>query len=446
MAKRLRLQNMPIIYNFLLILLWPAAALYMLWRRFGLKKSAASWRGQWGRVQPEVSDALKNASPRFWLHAVSVGEVMAARPVARALKEQFPGCGIVVSTTTDTGQTAAQQSVARGEFGAAFYFPLDFAWTVQRVFKTVQPDAILLLETELWPNFLHLAKRRGIKVFQVNGRVSDNLLRQATRWRNVWRWMTGNITAIFVRSDFDARRFQQLGLEPSKILLTGDVKLDGISLEAAADVAAERRRIRRMLGVDEESLFWIGGSTHDGEEEILLQVQQALATQFPTPLRLMLAPRHPERVEGILQLVRQKGFTALRRSQIDQSPNTDLSQAVIVLDTVGELAEFYAAADVAFVGGSLILRGGHNVLEPVLLGVPVLFGPHMNNFRTAMEMVQQAGVGQLVHSEAELKEALRSWLSDSGKRGQVTQNAKKLLEEHQGAAARVARGIAQMIN
>jgi 3-deoxy-D-manno-octulosonic-acid transferase len=428
---------MFILYNILLILLWPAAAIYMLWRRFGLKKSAESWGGQWGNVPQEVPDALKSTFPRFWIHAVSVGEVMAARPVARALKSTFPNCGIVVSSTTDTGQNAARQGMERGEFDATFYYPLDFAWTVQRVFKTVQPDAILLLETELWPNFLHLAKRRGIKVFQINGRVSDNLLRQATRWPGAWRWMTGNITAMFVRSDFDAHRLTQLGVPPSKVLLTGDVKLDGI--DANADATQERQRIRKLLGIEETSLFWIGGSTHEGEEVLLLDAQRELQSKFQVPLRLLIAPRHPERVETVLQLARDKGFTAIRRSRLsDALPEKN---AVIILDTVGELAEFYAAADLAFVGGSLIKRGGHNVLEPVLVGVPVLFGPYMNNFRAAADLVQDANVGQLVHSEIELTAASQSWLMDPSKRARVIQNAKELLFKHQGAARRVAEGI-----
>jgi 3-deoxy-D-manno-octulosonic-acid transferase len=409
----------------------------MLWRRFGLKKSAESWHGRWGKVPQEVPDALKNASPRFWIHAVSVGEVMAARPVARALKSTFPNCGIVVSTTTDTGQNAARQGVERGEFDATFYYPLDFAWTVLRVFKIVKPDAILLLETELWPNFLHLAKLRSIKVFQINGRVSDNLLRQAMRWPGVWKWMTGNITAMFVRSEFDAQRFLQLGVPPSKVLLTGDVKLDGIN--ANADAANERQRIRQLLGIEETSLFWIGGSTHEGEEEMLLQAQQSLQSQFEQPLRLLIAPRHPERVDVVLQLAHDKGFATIRRSQLSNA-NPE-QNALIILDTVGELAEFYAAADVAFVGGSLIKRGGHNVLEPVLVGVPVLFGSYMNNFRAAADLVQDADVGQMVHSETELTEALQSWLMDSSKRAQVIQNAKELLSKHQGAAQRVTEGI-----
>jgi 3-deoxy-D-manno-octulosonic-acid transferase len=367
-----------------------------------------------------------------------VGEVMAARPVARALKSTFPNCGIVISTTTDTGQDAARQGATRGDFNAAFYFPLDFAWTVQRVFNAVQPDAILLLETDLWPNFLHLAKRRGIKVFQVNGRVSDNLLRQATRWRGVWKWMTGNITAMFVRSEFDAQRLKQLGVDASKVLLTGDVKLDGI--DTTVDAAAERQRIRRILNVDEETLFWIGGSTHEGEELILLQVQQELQNQFRQPLQLMIAPRHPERVDTVLQLARDNGFPVIKRSELSNAKCQ--KDALIILDTVGELAGFYAAADAAFVGGSLIRRGGHNVLEPVLAGVPVLFGPSMNNFRAAAELVQVAGVGQMIHSETELAETLRSWLKDSSKRAQVIQNAERLLSKHQGAARRVAEGIA----
>jgi 3-deoxy-D-manno-octulosonic-acid transferase len=208
------------------------------------------------------------------------------------------------------------------------------------------------------------------------------------------------------------------------------------------------------LGIDETGLFWIGGSTHEGEELLLLQVQQELQNQFRQPLQLMIAPRHPERVDAVLQLARDNGFSVARRSQLsnttfpersrrENSTSAPLSDrpSIIILDTVGELAGFYAAADAAFVGGSLIRRGGHNVLEPVLAGVPVLFGPSMNNFRAAAELVQEAGVGQMIHSETELAETLRSWLKDSSKCAQVIQNAEKLLSKHQGAARRVAEGI-----
>jgi 3-deoxy-D-manno-octulosonic-acid transferase len=170
-----------------------------------------------------------------------------------------------------------------------------------------------------------------------------------------------------------------------------------------------------------------------------LQAQQSLQSQFEQPLRLLIAPRHPERVDAVLQLAHDKGFAAIRRSQLSNvNPEKNV---LIILDTVGELAEFYAAADVAFVGGSLIKRGGHNVLEPVLVGVPVLFGSYMNNFRAAADLVQDADVGQMVHSATELTEALQSWLMDSSKRAQVIQNAKELLSKHQGAAQRVAEGI-----
>ncbi len=428
-------------WNALLAPFVPAIGAYTLWRRYVKKKSAASLRGQWGMVPREVVNALHadTSSTRIWLHAVSVGETMAARPLARALKKTIPNCVIALSVTTDTGYETAQSALKAGEVDGVFHFPLDIPLSVNRVLDLVQPHAFLTLETELWPNVLHLAHARGVKTFLVNGRVSDNLLRRAPQLGALWRWMMSNLDGLLMRSDFDAQRMLALGASREKVIVTGDVKLD------AATVSSHELRAqwRQVLQIRDDALFFVAGSTHDGEEEIVLRVWQQLRDDFPT-LRVLVAPRHIERLSEIEEICRRLDIAFARRSEISQN---EISQSdVIILDSVGELSQIYAAADVAFVGGSLIKRGGHNVLEPVLCGVAVAFGPHVANFRAAAQWVEEADVGKMLRDEKELRDTLRQWLRDDAWRSGVAQRAEETLRVHQGASIRVAEIVAQSLD
>jgi len=440
------------LFNALLLPVCPAVALYTLWRRYVQGRSAASLRGQWGGVPDDVVQALHGSdpSPRLWVHAVSVGETMAARPVLRALRSALPGCRIGLSVTTDTGFETAQGALKAGEADAVFYFPIDIPWAARRALRAVRPDVFLTMETELWPNFLHLARRQGAHTFLVNGRVSDNLLKTWPRVGWIWSWMMANLDGALMRSQFDADRLRQLGTElragPERIEVMGDVKLDTPPAQADDPVRqATRRQWREQLGIAPEALLWVAGSTHPGEETLMLQVYDRLRHEL-TGLRLVLAPRHIERATEVAQLVESAGFAAARRSQsLSQGGQIASGDAVILLDTVGELAQVYAAADLAFVGGSLIERGGHNLLEPVLHGVPVIFGPHVANFREAAALAQAGRVGQMVHDEAELDAAVRSWLTNEAERGAVVERARAALSPHSGAAARVAHLVAEVL-
>jgi 3-deoxy-D-manno-octulosonic-acid transferase len=431
-------------YNRLIAPLLPALAAYTVYRRYGQKKSAASFKGQWGGVPAEVEkqlDAGAPGAPRIWLHAVSVGEQIAARPVLRALRQELPDARIALSVTTDTGYQTAEAAVKASEADALFYFPLDTPVTVKRVLKVIRPDAFLIMETELWPNVLHLCKASGASTFLVNGRVSDNLLKRARKMGWVWRWMLLSLDGLLMRSAFDAERMKRLGAKPGQLHTTGDVKLDAVSPGDAADKAAISARWRETLKIDNEALVWVAGSTHPGEEEPLLESYIALKQEFPQ-LRLILAPRHIERAEDVAQIVRSHNLPVARRSTIDAA---DAADVVILLDTVGELSQVFAAADIAFVGGSLIPRGGHNVLEPVLRGVPVAYGPHVANFREAAALVEGAGVGKRVENADELTAVLRLWLASEPERQAVAQRSAEALVEHQGAAGRVARIVGEAV-
>lgn len=426
------------IYNAALCPLLPAAWIYTQYRRFGQKKSAASVRGLWGFVPVEVDAALSTRSgPRVWIHAVSVGETLAARPVARALRQAMPDANIALSCITDTGFETAQSALKAGEVDATFYFPLDVPLAVKRTLKTVKPDALLLMETELWPNVLHLTRQSGAKTFLVNGRVSDNLLQRAPKMGRLWRWMTGNLDALLMRSRFDAERMKQIGASRLRVHVMGDVKLDALPDDEQNQ--AERARWKRVLGLENEVLF-VAGSTHPGEEEIILDSFKTIQDEVPNA-RLLIAPRHIERADEVEQVIRSAGFDVVRRTQLGES-STD-KNVVFLLDTVGELGTVYAASEVAFVGGSLIERGGHNVLEPLLRGVPVLFGPHVANFREAARFAQDSGAGKMIHNAPELAAAALTWLKNEEKRKTDVHGAREQLREHCGAAQRVAEFVAR---
>jgi 3-deoxy-D-manno-octulosonic-acid transferase len=439
------------LYNLALVPFYAPLFLYTLWRRFVQKKSAASFLGQWGVVPQNVRDALEArdaSTPVVWLHAVSVGEVMAARPIARALKRVLPSCRIALSCTTDAGFQTAQGALKNAEVDAAFYFPLDLPLPIHRALNAIAPDVFIAVETELWPNFLDRAHRRRVLCFLANGRVSDNLLKTAPRLKALWRWMFSSLDGLLMRSESDAERMKHLceisGARDaaSKVLTPGDVKLDEISTRA--EQSTLRAKWREILKIQDHELFWVCGSTHPAikenevaEEVIALRVFQKLKGEFP--LRLLLAPRHIERAGEVLNFCDLADVTSIRRSQINDA------EEVIVLDTVGELSEIYAAADIAFIGGSLVSRGGHNALEPVLRGVPVFFGLHMNNFRGAAAFIESEKLGETVRDENQLAERLACWLADESLRAQIPDRAQLALAPHQGAATRIAQHIVERL-
>ncbi len=448
-------------FNFLVTPFVPALWLYTLHRRFVRGKSADSYRGQWGQITPQMRAFGRSSGPKIWLHAVSVGETMAARPIARALKARLPDAKIVLSSTTDTGHEVALSAVKAGEADLAIYFPLDLPFVLRRVLNALRPDAIGFVETELWPNLLELSRRRGIQTFQLNGRVSDNLLKSAPRLGPLWKWMSGNVGQFQMRGETDAERLRSLGVADEKIVVVGDVKLE--SPPVSSDEL--RRKWRGELGLRDEDKLLICGSTHAGEEAMILD-----ATREIEGLSLAIAPRHIERAGEVADLIETRGFKVARRSRgenlsgagLAPSSNLSLSEirleegaspaqahsgdTVYLLDTVGELSDFYAAGDITFVGGSLIPRGGHNVLEPVLRGAPVLFGPHMMNFRAAAQLVRENELGEQVENAADLAPAINRWFDAATARGEFEARVEKALSSHRGAAARAADLVAQRLD
>lgn len=420
-------------YNEVAWLLSPAFVAYALRRVCNGTKAAAIY--DWtGRYPQRWTNA--KGSPRFWVHAVSVGEVIAASSVVAALRQRFPDAWVLLTTVTETGRNTAKQRVKDANALAFLPFePMPFPrWAVERV----RPDALVLVETELWGNLMHAAKEIGAKVVLVNGRISDATFAWAKTLlgKPIYRWLLSHLDLCLMRSELDAERIRRLGVAADRVQVTGDVKLDQPAIRLSEKVKA---MLRSELGLLTEHLLWVAGSTHDGEEAIILQVYQRLQKQVPQ-LRLLIAPRHLERLDSVLTTVRSFGLTPRRRSMCDGKPLRE--SEVLVLDTVGELAKLYGLAAIAFVGGSLIPRGGHNIMEPVLHGVPVLFGKHMDNFRPHADLVKQEGIGFQVSDENELAEAAWKLLQSEPLRRTISWQAEQLLAKHRGAAERVVEAIA----
>jgi 3-deoxy-D-manno-octulosonic-acid transferase len=341
------------------------------------------------------------ATRQGWIHAVSVGEAIAAAPIVEGVHRMYPDLPLVVSTVTDTGARVVRERFAG--VAAHRFFPLDLPGAVRRVVHAIDPAFLICVETELWPNTLAQLDGRSIPVMIANGRISDRSFRRYRLVRGFMRRVLDDVDVLAMQSNEDARRVIALGAAPERVFVTGNIKH-----EPVADIPGVADLWHRLLGLTRAQRVWIAGSTHRGEDEAVLEAH-AQARRAVPGLTLVLAPRHPERVPDVLSLVTARGWPAVRRSELTGSLPRD---AVIVLDTVGELAQLYAIADVVFVGGSLVPTGGHNMLEPALRGRPVLFGPHTHNFREAAALVLSGGGALVVHDAAELGAELGRLVSD----------------------------------
>lgn len=369
------------------------------------------WYGQ--RVRPE--------SP-LWIHAVSVGEVGAAAPLIRALRERYPYRSILVTTYTPTGYaTVARQF---GETVHHAYFPYDLPVIVRRFLRHFRPCMLLLMETELWPNVIHECHARGIPVLLVNGRMSERSARRYRAFRGLCASMLAEVTRFAAQTEADAARLATLGAAAGRITVTGSLKFD---VHLPPSIYEEGASIRRELGASRAILM--AGSTRQGEEELLLQALRQLRRQFPE-LLMILAPRHPERFDSVAELLMREGWRVARRSRAEV---VTAGTEVLLLDTMGELLKFYAASDLAFVGGSLMPLGGHNVLEPATVGVPVLAGPHLFNFAEIAEKLRLAGALVIVSGPEALAREAAGWLGDSDARDRAGRAGLEIVAHNKGA-------------
>ncbi len=417
-----------LLYSSIFALLSP----WLVWR---------SWRTS--RYRQNLSAKLlgrvtivKSPAPVAWFHGVSVGEIHLLTTLVTAFRKRHPDWQIVVSSTTDTGLSEARNRFADGTVIA---WPFDFTWAVRTALARVQPALIVLAEAELWPNFVRIAHSQNIPVAVVNARLSP---RSFERYRRIaWlarRMLFRHVSAIAVQAEEYAARFAQLGVEVSKLTVTGSVKYDGASGERDTP---KGRELRRLLAIDDTQTIWVAGSTHAPEEVIVIEAFRTLQPRFPK-LRLILVPRHPDRFEYVAELLDRSGLTYHRRSRIV----TPVSLPILLLDSVGELGAAWGLADVGYVGGTLDgKRGGQSMIEPAGYGVPTVFGPHIWNFRDAAKRLVEVNGAIMVPDADAVAVAIDELLADPTRRQAMGEAARTFVRDQQGATERTLDVLDRLI-
>ncbi|MFL6654024.1 MAG: lipid IV(A) 3-deoxy-D-manno-octulosonic acid transferase [Sulfurifustis sp.] len=418
------------VYNWALRLAAPFILLRLVWR--GFKN-----RGYWRRI-PERFGLVPplRAMRVLWLHAVSVGEVRAAAPLVRALMGRYPEHRLLVTTTTPTG--SAQVGALFGREVAHCYVPYDLPGAVVRFFDRVRPDLAVIMETELWPNLYAACRARAIPIVVANMRVSERSVRGYRRVARLAAQTLAQVSVLAAQSAADAERLRALGAPAAAIHVTGNIKYD-VALPASLTEAADA--LRREWGGRQRPV-WLAASTHEGEDELVLAARAELAARFPNQL-LVLVPRHPERFATVTRLVKKGGLHALLRSE--HRGVVDAKVDVLIGDTMGELPLFYGAADVAFVGGSLVPTGGHNLLEAAAVGTPVVYGPHMFNFAEIARAARERSAGVQIKNASQLAPALADFLGNANRRFEAGEAGKRLIAENRGAVAQTMRLIESLL-
>ena len=366
--------------------------------------------------------------PRVWIHAVSVGEANSIRMLVQQM--DLPSDRLYISTTTQTGQSVAKRLFSKQ--ATVFFFPLDWRTSCRRYLQAIDPDLVILTETELWPSFIGCVKETGTPLLLINGRFSDRSFERYRRIKFLTKSMLDSFCKLGMQSREDRERAIQLGGRSDRVHRVGNLKFD-YSLPRNPEAIQTSRKLGQLLGKDRGRVIWVCGSTHEGEEEILLNIFLALYREFDN-LRWVVAPRHPHRADAVAELLRKSSLNVLRRSQIEEP--SSIEPHVAVLDTIGELAHLYEIADVVFVGGSLTPVGGHNLIEAAHFKKPILFGPHMENFKEMAGFFLRSYGALQVHSSKELETKMKELLHDPSARTWLGQNARAVVRQNQGAVRR----------
>lgn len=426
---------MMALYNLLTLVALPFALLYH-WYRSVSRGRKAAFGERFGMVPEAVRNALAGR-PLIWLHAVSVGEVIAARPLLKALRQTYAGYGLLLSVTTETGRGVAERD---GLADAVVYFPFDILPAVRRMLAGTAPRLIIVMETEIWPVFTQEAVRCSIPLVLANGRISERSFPRYRRFTWFFRPILERFSLLGMQSAADRERIVAIGAPAERTVVLGNLKYD---IPFGRVPRAERERLRMQFRIAPGLDVLVAGSTHPGEEEQVLAVYRQLLHAVPDAV-LILVPRHPERADAVAELVRRAQFDCLRRSALATTAASCDPGTVLLVDTVGELMQLYALSDLAYVGGSLVPTGGHNLLEPASLGIPTLFGPHMANFREVAELVVRYGAGRQVADTAQLAERAAELLRQPDERYRMGERGLCLLEECSGALRRHLDAVARV--
>ncbi|MFH4512264.1 lipid IV(A) 3-deoxy-D-manno-octulosonic acid transferase [Vibrio alginolyticus] len=415
-----------IVYTLLLALASPLLLFGLYKSRPNKPKFGSRWKEHFG-----ITPKLKSNDKPIWIHAVSVGESIAATPLIKALKEQNPEQSILVTTTTSTG---AEQIAKLGDLIEHRYMPIDFGFAIKGFLKSVQPKQMLIIETELWPNTLHHVYKAGIPITVVNARLSEKSCQNYAKIQRLFNQLHPCLTQVLCQTDSDAERFERLGVEKKKLSVTGSIKFD---IQISEQVKQQGQQLRAQLGKDRP--IWIAASTHKGEDEQVLDAHRQVLKSHPNTL-LILVPRHPERFDDVFTLCQQQGFKTVRRTSTHA---VETNTQVYLGDTMGEMLTLMGAADICFMGGSLIgdKVGGHNVLEPAALGVPVITGPSYYNFQDLVAKMLHKKVIKLIESPNEMSLKVEAMFQDALAKSIVQENLLSFVKDNVGALTKTIRCI-----
>lgn len=417
---------MRLIYTFFYCLLLPFILLRLFWKGKEFPNYRKRWQERFGYLPlPELSSSI-------WIHAVSLGEVIAAIPFIKSIKSYYPQLNLIVTTTTATGSQRVLQTFNKNEVYHV-YVPYDYPHAIKKFLNHINPLLVIIMETELWPNILYYCKKRRIPVLIANARLSLNSVNGYKKIGSFVRTMLNSVDLIAAQSKLDAERYLDLGVDPSRVSIVGSIKFD---ITITDDLIANGLKLRVRWGGNDRAI-WIAASTHEGEEEKVLQALKEIRKSIPNIL-LVLVPRHPERFQKVIELCKLRGFETISyKKQEICSSTTD----IIVGDTIGELLLFYAASDVAFVGGSLVNIGGHNLLEPAALALPIITGNYLSNFQEISKLLDDANALIRVNNAEELANAVVMFFKDKEikiKRGKA---GLKVIEQNRGALNKLIQWV-----
>src|SRR5271170_4332740 len=423
---------MMVVYSSLLLAVLVVGAPYWLVRMATSGRYRAGLRGRLGVVPKELHAAVTGQSV-VWVHAVSVGGVMAATRLIRELKERLPGWVVAISTTTETGQRLAKERLPDSP---VFYLPLDLKFSVRRYLRVLQPQMLVLMESEFWPRLIKECAKDGVPIAVVNARISDRSFPRYMRLRRLWRPFLEMISLFLAQSRETAERLEKIGAPTARVRAIGNLKYDVQS-------RGDNEMARRIASILAGTKLIVAGSTLAGEEEALLAAWPAILKSVPDA-SLLMAPRHPDRFDEVLQLIQRGGSPFLRCSQLSQSNEPIAWGTILLLDTIGDLASVYGVATVAFVGGSLVPKGGHNPLEPAQFGVPVVTGSSFENFREIVKTMREAGAIRIVATD-ELAETLIGLLQGKDDARALGERGRAVFEAQAGATARTAQALISLL-
>jgi 3-deoxy-D-manno-octulosonic-acid transferase len=428
---------MYVVYSLLTFLGFILVSPYFMYQALRHGKYVGSLRQRLGYLPITMN---VDGEESIWIHAVSVGEALTARALVADLRERYPRLRLYLSTTTMAGQQVARRSLQGVD--AVFYFPFDWDFIVRRTLNIVKPRVFVMMETEIWPNLLRMCRARGVRTVVINGRISSRSYPRYKMMRPFFRRVLADVDRFCMQSDESARRLIDLGADPARVAITGSLKFDSLQTPTPVAHGRPRERVLRFFRIPPNRVVIIAGSTMKGEEAAMLRAFERVKSISPGAL-MVLAPRNPERFGEAERLARESGFVTVRRS--DLPIDTDPRAEVVVLDTVGELAQLYQLATAVFVGGSLVDHGGHNILEPAIFGKPIVFGPHMQNFQEIADAFVANGAAVQIHSGRDLEQTMLGFVTDPVRRARLGAAARALVEANRGARDKTLQVMSDLL-